>query len=141
MMKKGSRIILFIQLTMTLAGCLLLSCSGNPASVTKAETEDTSRPDKLDIGKIKSDIEKISSGANENNPDRASLKTESADVLAATAEMLSDSGISKIGADSQDRSVKQAEEIFKHMRDSVGIAPAALDSVKNASGKLSSLQP
>jgi hypothetical protein len=126
-----------IFLLSAMAGCLLLSCSANPA-VSKTGTLDSSRLELLDTSKIKSDIEKVISSANSGKPDTSELKTAGADVLATAAAMLSDSGISKMGGNNQDPGVRQAKAMFRHMRDSIGITSAALDSMRNASKKLSS---
>lgn len=74
----------------------MLSCSANPESGSKTDSTDSSRLGFLESKKIKSDIEKIIHGENVRMPDTTKLITDGADVLSATAAMLSDTGISKI---------------------------------------------
>jgi hypothetical protein len=64
------------------------------------------------------------------------LKAAGADILSTTATVLSDTGISSLG-DGNDPHVKAAQEAFKKMRNSMGITPQSLDSMKKAAAKLS----
>lgn len=107
-MKRRIQVIFFIRLGMLLAVCLLFSCSKNPVSVSNTETADSSLQEQLEAVKIRSDIEKMINGEKNSKSDTVAIKTDDADILAATAEMLSDSGISKIGSNSQDPSGKHA---------------------------------
>jgi len=87
-----------------ITGCLLLSCSANPESVSKKAATDSIRLGLLESSKIKSDIEKIIHGESIRNPDTTNLNTDGADIIAVTAAMLSDTGISKIAASNQNSS-------------------------------------
>jgi hypothetical protein len=84
-----------------ITGCLLLSCSANPESVSKTATTDSIRLGLLESNKIKSDIEKIIHGENIRNPDTTNFNTDGADILSATAAMLADTGISKIAGNNR----------------------------------------
>jgi coenzyme F420-reducing hydrogenase alpha subunit len=94
-----------------------------------------------DTAKLKSDLNNIIQGMNSKKPDTVKIKQSASDILSTTATMLSDSGISNIGGNSQDPSVKQAKEMFKKMRDSMGITTKALDDMKKSAQKLSPSTP
>ncbi len=86
----------------------------------------------MDTGKIKSEVNELINGISTGKPDTAKMKTVGADVLSATASILSDTGISAMYGNSNDPSVKEAGDILKKMRNAMGITPDKLDSMKKA---------
>lgn len=123
-------------------GFLLISCSSNTGNQGRAiSSTDSIQPALLDTAKLRSDLNSIMSGVVSGKPDTAKLKAAGSDILSTTAGLLSDSGISGLGGKSQDPGVRKAREIFIRMRDSMGINPAALDSIRNAAKRLSPSRP
>jgi hypothetical protein len=126
---------------------ILFASCGNLSSKQKAAAIDSANKDKvasrlIDTAKIRSDMnnvmDAITSAANGKQPDTNKLKTTAADVLSTAAAVLSDSGIDKMGGNSNDPSVQSAKNMLVRMRNSSGITPAALDSMKKAVAELQS---
>lgn len=123
---------------------LLGSCSGKPAQNSESSSKAANSP-LMDTAKLKSDLNTIvSNAANMSErklPDTTALKTSGADVLNTTANVLSDSGIDKMGGDNNDAGVVEAKKMMKKMRDSMGINSSLLDSMRKSSEKLAPQKP
>ena len=79
--------------------------------------------------------------ANPKKPDTTAMKMAGADVLNTTADMLSDSGIDRMGGDDKDPGVVEARRTMKKMRDSLGINTSMLDSMRASAKKLMPSKP
>lgn len=128
---------------------LFISC-GNLSSKQKVTAADSAKKDYaatqlIDTTKIKSDMNNVmdlvTSVASRKLPDTNKLKATAADVLSTSAAVLSDSGIAKMGGDKNDPSVQAAKNMLVRMRNSLGITPAALDSMKKAVAELQKKTP
>ncbi|MEP6948571.1 MAG: hypothetical protein ABI863_04830 [Ginsengibacter sp.] len=128
---------------------ILFSCSGNrkplPAnnalqqeiSDSLQQSSSNSSQQILDTTKLKSDLNDIVGAISNGRPDTNKLKKAGADILSADAAILSDSGISKMYGNSNDPAVITAKNMLLKMRNSIGITPAKLDSIKKAAAMLS----
>jgi hypothetical protein len=143
---------------------LLFSCSGNKTSpqapgnsssqaLTNASAKETdsvaTREDNnsslqansissrqiLDTNKMKADLHEVSDLL-KGKPDTNKIKNVAADILSADAAILSDSGISKMYGNSNDPSVNTAKNMLIKMRNSMGITPGKLDSMKKSAAML-----
>jgi len=90
----------------------------------------------IDTSKMKQDLDNIISGAINGKPDTNLLKKTAADILSTDAAVLSDSGISKMYGNNNDPSVKDAKDALLKMRNSMGITPDQLDSMKKSAAAL-----
>ncbi len=142
----------------------LFSCSGNktsmpapvdgssramPASTGKEndstaqqENNNSSRPANsissqqiLDTSKMKLDMSAVTDLLN-GKTDTNKLKKAAADILTTDAAILSDSGISKMYGNSNDPAVNTAKNALIKMRNSMGITPGKLDSMKKSAAML-----
>ena len=68
--------------------------------------------------------------------DTNKLKKAAADILTTDAAILSDSGISKMYGNSNDPAVNTAKNALIKMRNSMGITPGKLDSMKKSAAVL-----
>jgi hypothetical protein len=152
-------------LAIPILSALLFSCSGNktsaPASANSSsqaltnsagkENDSTVRQEDnnsspqansissqqiLDTNKMKSDMSAVTDLLN-GKPDTNKLKNAAADILSTDAAILSDSGISKMYGNSNDPSVNTAKNMLIKMRNSIGITPGKLDSMKKSAAMLS----
>ena len=90
----------------------------------------------LDTSKLQSDMnDMLSSMA--GKPDSNKLKYAASDILSTDAAILSDSGIDKLYGNSNDPAVKAARDALLKMRNTIGITPDKLDSIKKAAEALS----
>jgi hypothetical protein len=110
--------------------------SADQAAKQKAADPAGSLDQLIDTAKLKSDMNNIMNSIATGKPDTAALKKAASDVLTTTANVLSDSGISKLGGDGDDPAQKNATEALKKMRDGLGITPGALDSMKKSAAQL-----
>ncbi len=117
---------------------LFVSCSGRPGGVAGAEGTDPKKElQGPDTAKLKAEVDGILHDLTNNKlPDTNKLKMTTADVLTTTANVLSDSGIDAMGGNEKDEGVMKAKDMFKNMRDSMGISPAMLDSMRNSAKQL-----
>ncbi len=90
----------------------------------------------IDTTKMKQDLNNIISGAINGKPDTNLPKKTATDILSTDAAILSDSGISKMYGNSNDPSVKAAKDALLKMRNSMGITPDKLDSLKKSAAAL-----
>jgi hypothetical protein len=134
---------------------IFFSCNQNSTSHNRAANaskvsddsslSNTSRPSEdvnnnalqqIDTTKMKQDLNNIISGAINGKPDTNLLKKSAADILSTDAAVLSDSGISKMYGNSNDPSVKAAKDALIKMRNSMGITPDKLDSMRKSAALL-----
>lgn len=125
-----------------LAMMLLLSaCSGQPGQASSAPDK-SAAPVLPDTAKLKADLDAVMAGmANPKQPDTTAMKKTGADVLNTTADMLSDSGIDRMGGDDKDPGDVAARRAMKKMRDSMGINTSMLDSMRQSAQKLMPSKP
>ncbi len=90
----------------------------------------------IDTTKLKSDMNNIMNSIATGKPDTTKLKEAASDILTTTANVLSDSGISKLGGNNNDPSQNTAKGILIKMRNGLGITPGALDSMKKSAAQL-----
>jgi hypothetical protein len=131
-------------ISFSFSAILFFSC-GNLSSKQKIVTTDSAKKDNvatqlIDTTRMKNDMNNVmdlvTTVASGKLPDTNKLKATAADVLSTTAAVLSDSGIAKMGGNSNDPSVQAAKNMLVRMRNSSGITPAQLDSMKKAVAEL-----
>jgi hypothetical protein len=121
---------------------LLFSCNGanyvSSEQNAAAAAATGANPDKplIDTQKLKSDLNDVLNSISSGKPDTNKLKAAASDILSTDATVLSDSGIDQFGGNSNDPAVKSAVEALKKMRNSIGITPDKLDSIKKAANQL-----
>lgn len=127
----------------------LFSCSGNrnpqpPNTILQQEMKDSLQQSSsnspqqiLDTTKLKSDVSSLANSILSGKPDTGNLQKAAADILSTDAAILSDSGISKLYGNSNDPAVKAAKNSLVKMRNSMGITPDKLDSMKKSAAILS----
>jgi hypothetical protein len=124
---------------------LLVSCKGHPGGALSVLSEqapkasaDPAKP-LMDTEKLKQDIGDVMRSMDARDArdaaDTNALKRAASDILTTDANVLSDSGIDQLG-DKNDPSVKAAQDALKKMRNSMGITPAQLDSIRKAGASL-----
>lgn len=116
---------------------LLASCSELPDRHTPLPdtTKSVSATPIIDSARLHHDLDQMIGGALSGKPDTAQIKAAGADILSTAANVLSDSGISTISGGNADPSAAAAKNLLIRMRNSIGINPAALDSMRRA-GKM-----
>jgi type IV pilus biogenesis protein CpaD/CtpE len=127
--------VLFVMVVLSLAGC------SNPTTKAAAASPDAkAAPDNInqliDTTKLKSDLNNVLSSLASGKPDTAKLKAAASDILSTDAKVLSDSGIDQLYGNSSDPAVKAAGDALKKMRNSMGITPDKLDSIRKAANQL-----
>jgi hypothetical protein len=111
--------------------------SGDKTANTNPDGSSSRSTDPLiDSAKLKSEINDLMNSLASGKPDTAKLKKTMSDVLNTTATVLSDSGISTLGGNSNDPSQNSAKEALKKMRDGLGITPDKLDSIRKAAAQI-----
>ena len=152
------------SLAVLILSALLFSCSGNKtstpapansssqasASSTGKENDSTaqqadnnssqqansmSSQQILDTNKMKLDMNAVTDLL-KDKPDTNKLKKAAADILSTDAAILSDSGISKMYGNSNDPAVNSAKSTLIKMRNSMGLTPGKLDSMKKSAAML-----
>ena len=122
----------FCFLTLSLASC------SNPATqaTDNAKATAQSATPLIDTTKLKSDLSDVLNSISSGKPDTTKLKAAASDILSTDAKVLSDSGIDQLYGNSNDPAVKAAAGQLKKMRNSMGITPDKLDSIKKAAATL-----
>jgi hypothetical protein len=125
-----------------LSASLVCGChkGGNTSSQKVPAATDHSTSRLMDTSKMKSDMgdmmNSIVDAQQGKKTDTNKLKAAMSDMGSATTTILSDSGIDKMGGNSNDPAVKTAKDELKKMRNGLGMTPAALDSMKKQMEKL-----
>jgi hypothetical protein len=109
---------------------ILLSCAGHTPAPKKI-TDDGHPAALIDTTKLKGEITDVINSIANGKPDTNKLKAAGSDILKTDADVLSDSGISKLG-DKNDPAAREAQNILIKMRNSMGITPGKLDSIRKA---------
>ena len=130
----------FFLVTLSLAVCTsLASCSGlaHPGDKTAEKAKAPDAVNQLiDTTKLKSDLNDVLSSLSSGKPDTTKLKAAASDILSTDAHVLSDSGIDQLYGNSNDPAVKAAADALRKMRNSIGITPDKLDSIRKAANQL-----
>lgn len=118
----------------------MVSCKGRVSGDAQKAGADPVKADPakplMDTAKLKQDLGAVISQMDgEHPPDTNVLKAAASDVLKTDADVLSDSAIDQLG-NKNDPSVKAAQDAIKKMRNSMGITPAQLDSLRKVAASL-----
>lgn len=113
---------------------ILLSC-GVHTPAPKKMPDDAHAAALIDTAKLKGEITDVINSIANGKPDTNKLKAAGSDILKTDADVLSDSGISKLG-DKNDPAAREAQNILIKMRNSMGITPDKLDSIRKAAEAL-----
>ena len=119
--------------------CLLAACTGHEGATTAGQTPKAAGDSAkmlIDTDKLKQDIGNVMRSMDGRHPpDTTAMKTAASDILTTDANVLSDSGIDRLG-DKNDPAAKSAQDALKKMRDAIGLTPAKLDSIRKAGASL-----
>ena len=124
-MKLLNYILLVACSIMILSSCSSVGGKMNPASKSESTVE---RSPLADTTKLKSDLNDLVNSITSGKPDTNKLKAAASDILSGDANILSDSGIGKLAG--KDPSAKEAGDMLEKLRNTTGITPSALDSLK-----------
>src|SRR6201995_120934 len=114
------------------AGFFGLGCGGSSDGSNAGK--DTSTPESLneliDTTKLKNDLNTVVQSIESGHPDTEKLKEAGHDILNTAATVLSDTAIDKMTGHGGPEGT--AGSILKKLRDSVGLSPDKLDSIRYA---------
>lgn len=115
------------------------SSSTNPSSVAADHAAADHAADAnplMDTARLKAEMNDLIGSIASGHPDTNAIKAAGSDILNTTASMLSDSGIDKLYGNSNDPSILAAKNALKKMRDTIGITPQMLDSIRKDAARL-----
>ena len=129
-------VVVTLSLAVSLASCSGLTRPGDKTAKTGADAKPDAVTQLIDTTKLKSDLNDVLSSLASGKPDTTKLKAAASDILSTDAHVLSDSGIDQLYGNSNDPAVKTAADALKKMRNSIGITPDKLDSIRKAANQL-----